>query len=60
MQKSFELFVVMFIEILFFAIFAPAHGDDGDLFSSTEDMKKLFSKEEKLRGNNTYLYAPTI
>ena len=29
------------------------NGDDGkDLFSSTDDMKKLFSKEVQISGNN--------
>ena len=33
--------------------FGGANGDDGkDLFSSTDDMKKLFAKEQLISGSN--------
>ena len=53
-KHCFEFVVVAFMNILFCVMFARVHGDDKDLFSSTEDMKRLFSKEEELRGNNIH------
>ena len=36
-------------------------GDDSkDLFSSTDDMKKLFSKEVKISGNNNLVFNLNI
>ena len=41
----------MFISIMVPVLFVDVYADDKDLFSSTEDMKRLFAKEEQLRGS---------
>ena len=46
----FGLLLVICIKILFRTIFIPVIGDETDLFSSTEDMKRLFLKEEEMQG----------
>jgi hypothetical protein len=51
-RKQFKFVIAVYSTILFHSIFICVTGEDGrDLFSSTEDMKKLFVKEEKLTGN---------
>ena len=52
-RKQFKFGIPVYSTISFLSIFVYVTGDDGrDLFSSTEDMKKLFVKEQKLTGNN--------
>ena len=53
-------FFALFLNILVCVIFICVNGDDGlDLFSSTDDMKKLFTKEIRIRGktNSFDLYS---
>ena len=50
--KQFKFGISVYSAISFLSIFVYVTGDDGrDIFSSTEDMKKLFVKEQKLTGN---------
>ena len=51
-----ECFFALFLNVLICVIFICVNGDDGlDLFSSTDDMKKLFTKEIKIRGKTNSL-----
>ena len=53
-----ECFFALFLNVLICVIFICVNGDDGlDLFSSTDDMKKLFTKEIKIRGKTNSLYV---
>ena len=52
-----ECFFALFLNVLICVIFICVNGDDGlDLFSSTDDMKKLFTKEIRMRGKTTSFY----
>ena len=58
-HKREECVVALFINVVICVIFMCVNGDDGlDLFSSTDDMKKLFIKEIRMRGktNSFHLY----
>ena len=58
-HKREECVCALFRNILICAIFICVSGDDGlDLFSSTDDMKKLFTKEIRIRGKAySFLYG---
>ena len=50
-HKREECFLFLLLNALICVIFICVNGDDGlDLFSSTDDMKKLFTKEIRIRG----------
>ena len=50
-HKREECVVALFINVVICVIFMCVNGDDGlDLFSSTDDMKKLFTKEIRILG----------
>ena len=52
-----ECFFALFLSVLICVIFICVNGDDSlDLFSSTDDMKKLFTKEIRMRGKTTSFY----
>ena len=55
-----KCFFALFLNVVICVIFICVNGDDGlDLFSSTDDMKKLFTKEIRIRGktNSFDLYS---